>query len=126
MASKQAGIEIRLLDRQDVLRLPPQANCEALTRLAARKAIGAKPATLELFGLRAGNVWLCPSSPMSVLDELLSSQQKSNKKSSTTSLELRIRFKTPWPNRLYEADPSAFFYYYCQVGSIQQVIQNLA
>ena len=54
-------------------------------------------------GLKHGNVWLCPSSPVPAITN------------TKNPIELRIRFKTPFPMRLRKYDERAFNYYYDQI-----------
>ena len=55
---------------------------------------------IYFLGIKHNNVWLSPSNPVPRDDK---------------PLELRLRFKTPDPNRLKKYDERAFDYYYAQV-----------
>ena len=44
-------VEVILFDRQLPLQIPKQPTCEELWRNIARKELGIKPSTLELFGI---------------------------------------------------------------------------
>ena len=49
--SDDSLVEVILFDRQLPLQIPRQPTCEALWRSVARKELGIKPSTLELFGI---------------------------------------------------------------------------
>ena len=49
--SDDSLVEVILFDRQLPLQMPKQPTCEALWRSVARKELGIKPSTLELFGI---------------------------------------------------------------------------
>ena len=49
--SDDSLVEVILFDRQLPLQIPRQPTCEALWRSVARKELGIKPSTLELFGM---------------------------------------------------------------------------
>jgi hypothetical protein len=98
-SSNKVDVFVKLLNRPESLRLPYCSTSEDLWRLAARQGLGVRPAALELYGLKNGQFWLSPSSSVP----------------NSTALELRIRFKSPYPDKLREADIISFKYYYWQV-----------
>ena len=49
--SDDSFVEVILFDRQLPLQIPRQPTCEELWRNIARKELGIKPSTLELFGI---------------------------------------------------------------------------
>ena len=86
------------------LEFEPETHCEKLWRKIARDKLGVKPSALELYGLRKSNgLWLSP------LDKIPSSSEN------PLDLELRIRFKTPLPDRLKAVDRQSFLYFFDQV-----------
>ncbi len=101
MACKSDSVQLKLLDRKEVLTLPSLENCEELWRFAAKTILGVKPGALEIFGIKHGDHWLGPCDKIPKADKPL--------------LELRLRFKTPHPERLRDVDKAAFRYYYSQV-----------
>lgn len=93
---------VKLVDRPHLLKLEDSfSTSEQLTFEACKRGLALLPSSLNLFGLKVPKgPWLAPCQKPPLLGP---------------PLELRLRFKTPHPDKLREADKNAFNYYYFQI-----------
>jgi hypothetical protein len=103
----RATFEVRLLDRESPVQVDVTVDkdgfgtAEEVARTLAASVLEVKPASLELFALKSGSIYLYPC-------------QKLTPGSDGCHLELRIRFRVPTASKLLKVDPNSFIYFYRQ------------